>query len=152
MYPLLPLSDTILLTQMPTIEHELAASSAAVTATLSLYLLAAAVGFALWGPIAGGCALVCGTVLGYQLAGRLCTDSTCTLPTWPAADRCAACVPYSPHSSGLVFFGHCTTGVLVVTADLLGRVFVFHAALLLFTGSSVGCALAPNIALFLVGR
>lgn len=29
---------------------------------------------------------------------------------------------------------------------------MFHAALLLFTGSSVGCALAPNIALFLAGR
>jgi hypothetical protein len=52
-YPLLPLSDTILLTQMHTIQQELAASNAAVTATLSLYLLAAAAGFALWGPLAG---------------------------------------------------------------------------------------------------
>lgn len=55
MYPLLPLSDTILLTSMPTIEHDLAASTAAVTATMSLYLLAAGVGFALWGPISGAC-------------------------------------------------------------------------------------------------
>jgi hypothetical protein len=54
-YPLLPLSDTILLTSMPTIEHDLSASTAAVTATMSLYLLAAGVGFALWGPISGAC-------------------------------------------------------------------------------------------------
>jgi hypothetical protein len=52
-YPLLPLSDTILLTQMHTIQQELTASNTAVTATLSLYLLAAAAGFALWGPVAG---------------------------------------------------------------------------------------------------
>jgi len=52
-YPLLPLSDTILLTQMPVIAVELGASSAAITATMSLYLLAAGAGFALWGPVAG---------------------------------------------------------------------------------------------------
>lgn len=57
-YPLLPLSDTILLTSMPTIAAELGASSAAITATMSLYLLAAGVGFALWGPISGLCAWV----------------------------------------------------------------------------------------------
>jgi hypothetical protein len=52
-YPLLPLSDTILLTSMPTIAQELHASYTAVTATMSLYLLAAGVGFALWGPVSG---------------------------------------------------------------------------------------------------
>lgn len=38
---------------MPTIAQELNASYTAVTATMSLYLLAAGVGFALWGPISG---------------------------------------------------------------------------------------------------
>jgi hypothetical protein len=52
-YPLLPLSDTILLTSMLTIAEELNASYTAVTATMSLYLLAAGVGFALWGPVSG---------------------------------------------------------------------------------------------------
>jgi len=47
-YPLLPLSDTILLTQMPVIAAELGASSAAITATMSLYLLAAGADSALW--------------------------------------------------------------------------------------------------------
>lgn len=87
-YPLLPLSDTILLTQMPVIAVELGASSAAITATMSLYLLAAGAGFALWGPV----------------------------------------------------------------ADMLGRQLVYHTALGLFLASSVGSALAPTIAVFLLGR
>lgn len=37
-------------------------------------------------------------------------------------------------------------------ADMVGRLWVYHAALGLFLGSSIGCALSPNIALFLVGR
>jgi hypothetical protein len=38
---------------MPLIAVELSTSSTAVTGTMSLYLLAAAAGFALWGPATG---------------------------------------------------------------------------------------------------
>lgn len=46
-------SDTILLPQLSRIQADMGASSALVTASVSLYLVACGVGLLIWGPVVG---------------------------------------------------------------------------------------------------